>query len=1090
MSQELSLISLEHLLRWVLREEETGEIFGIPRELFFKPSLDDPFRFERYGKTLETPIGVAAGPHTQMAQNIIAAWLCGARYIELKTVQTLDELKVSKPCIDLGDEGYNCEWSQELRLKDSFNEYLHAWIILHILRHKWGWADDGGPGFIFNLSVGYNMEGILKPNVQEFLRKARSCKELLAEKIDSIKHLYPDVVKLAIPDRISDNITLSTMHGCPPDEIEKIGRYLIEEQKLHTTIKLNPTLLGPRELRRILNEELGWGTEVPDIAFEHDLKYPDALKLIKNLRDCAKKAGVHFGLKLTNTLESINNKKVFPPNEKMMYMSGRALHPISVKVGRKLQNEFGGELDLSFSAGADCYNLPDLLACNIKPVTVCSDILKPGGYMRLTQYLEETRKRCESLKVKDIEALVKKTAGGKKKPVEAALANLNKYADHVTENPAYRKDSRLGEHIKTGRKLTAFDCVQAPCIGTCPANQDIPKYLHQVALGNDAAAMEVILRTNPLPNVAGLVCDHQCQTKCTRLNYDQPLLIREIKRFVAERQKQQPLPQPAAPNGLKVAIIGAGPSGLACAYFLVQDGFEVEIFETKSFAGGMISDAIPTFRLTAEAIAKDVDYIASLGVKFHYQHHIDKQRFSELQRSYDFVYLAIGAQKAKRLGIPNDQAKGVVDFLWFLSQVRRGRKVDLGKNVIVLGGGNSAMDVARTAHRCVGKGGEVQIVYRRTRNEMPADREEIEALLHEGIKIRELTAPVSVVLEQGKAVALRCSRMQLGEPDADGRRKPVRIEGADFDIPADSIIPAIGQDVALDFVDGDLGTDPVTGQTKLAKVFAGGDLVRGAATVIKAIGDGKSVALNIIKAANRRIPLFAKRETKGLSRLEYRLRRAKRIPGAEIPTIEGKDRKTFKLVNLRLDENTARAEASRCLYCDDFCGICATVCPNRANVNYTAQPGDYPVFRGVRDGDVLVLKQEGTFRVDQEPQVLNIGDFCNECGNCTTFCPTSGAPYLDKPKFYLTDDSFGHEQNGYRLLDGELRARVNGRVETLAKRPDRFVYETDDVYAELDMYSLAVREARFKHSEVSSVTFEHAVRMAVLLKALQNASFR
>ncbi|HNV72371.1 MAG TPA: putative selenate reductase subunit YgfK, partial [Candidatus Ozemobacteraceae bacterium] len=213
MSQEFSLISLEHLLRWVLREEETGEIFGIPRELFFKPSLDDPFRVERYGQTLESPIGVAAGPHTQMAQNIIAAWLCGGRYIELKTVQTLDELKVSKPCIDLGDEGYNCEWSQELRLKDSFNEYLHAWIILHILRHKWGWANDASPGFLFNLSVGYNMEGILKPNVQEFFRKARSCKELLAEKIESIKHLYPDVTRLAIPDRISDNITLSTMHG-------------------------------------------------------------------------------------------------------------------------------------------------------------------------------------------------------------------------------------------------------------------------------------------------------------------------------------------------------------------------------------------------------------------------------------------------------------------------------------------------------------------------------------------------------------------------------------------------------------------------------------------------------------------------------------------------------------------------------------------------------------------------------------------------------------------------------------------------------------------------------------------------------------
>ena len=195
----------------------------------------------RYGKELETPVGMAAGPHTQLAINIIAAWLCGARYIELKTIQTLDELEVSKPCIDMQDEGYNCEWSQELKIEQSFNEYLNAWIIIHILRRELGF--EGPLGTLFNMSVGYNLEGILYENVQWFFDKMKDCSAELIEAKDSIRKIYPRIDELEISSCISDHITLSTMHGCPPDEIGKIGLYLINEKKLHTTIKLNPTLL-------------------------------------------------------------------------------------------------------------------------------------------------------------------------------------------------------------------------------------------------------------------------------------------------------------------------------------------------------------------------------------------------------------------------------------------------------------------------------------------------------------------------------------------------------------------------------------------------------------------------------------------------------------------------------------------------------------------------------------------------------------------------------------------------------------------------------------------------------------------------------
>ena len=257
---------IETLLQWILKEEKQGQIFGIRKELFFTPTETDPFRMRRYGQLLETPLGVAAGPHTQLSLNLISAWLTGARYLELKTIQVLDELEVTKPCIDMTDEGYNCEWSQELKLDQSFDEYLNAWIILHILRDKFGWGSSKEPGFIFNMSVGYNLEGILSPTVQRFLDRMQDCTEEKNDKIDRLAEFYPRVRELDIPNRISDNVTISTMHGCPPEEVEKIGRYFVTERNLNTTIKLNPTLLGPERLRGILNDKLGFETVVPDLA--------------------------------------------------------------------------------------------------------------------------------------------------------------------------------------------------------------------------------------------------------------------------------------------------------------------------------------------------------------------------------------------------------------------------------------------------------------------------------------------------------------------------------------------------------------------------------------------------------------------------------------------------------------------------------------------------------------------------------------------------------------------------------------------------------------------------------------------------------
>jgi putative selenate reductase len=237
MSDLFQPITADQLFRWVFTELDTrNSVFGIPRQHFFVPPEKGALHRTVFGHSLDTPFGPAAGPHSQMAQNIVASWLCGARYIELKTVQTLDVLDVSKPCIDMQDEGYNVEWSQELKVNQSFDEYLRAWVLIHALHHKLGFPGDT-PGIVFNLSVGYDLEGIQKANMQWFLDQMHDCSEHKQSLIDKVATFYPEVRELSIPDRISDNVTLSTMHGCPPGEIESISTYLMKERGLHTLVK-------------------------------------------------------------------------------------------------------------------------------------------------------------------------------------------------------------------------------------------------------------------------------------------------------------------------------------------------------------------------------------------------------------------------------------------------------------------------------------------------------------------------------------------------------------------------------------------------------------------------------------------------------------------------------------------------------------------------------------------------------------------------------------------------------------------------------------------------------------------------------------
>jgi len=1085
---------VEQLLKIALTQlREKREVFNIPKKLFYNPHKHKHLYTKKFGLTLHNPIGLAAGPHTQLAQNILAGWLTGARFIELKTVQTLDELVVSKPCIDMQDEGYNCEWSQELKLKESYDQYLNAWILIHIFHHEL--FDRAGKnsdiGTIFNMSVGYDLEGINKRNVQWFIKKMQNCRTEKDAKIEKLSQLYPKINDINIPDCISNSVTLSTMHGCPPREIEHIGKYLMVDKKLHTTIKLNPTLLGAGSVRAIFRKQLEYNTRIPDSAFAKDPKYADAINIIDSLSNTAKALDLEFAVKLTNTLQCVNHKDVFPKWEQKMYMSGKGLHPIAVNLAARLQSHYENKLNISFSGGADCFNISSLIKCGFLPITVCSDLLKPGGYGRLTQYFENIKTAFGNTNSSNIDQYIS-THAKCKSVNEAALEYLKVYAGETLINKSYMKSGLVELSIKTERPLEHFNCINAPCIDSCPAKQDIPDYMWHTSNNNLNTAFKTILQTNPFPSVLGMVCDHLCQFKCTRINYDEPLLIREIKRYVSENA-------PVLTNGVnkpkrsgqRVAIIGAGPSGLSCGWFLGLAGFDVDVFEEKDMAGGMVAGAIPGFRLTKDAMNNDIERIQEVGVNINYNYKMNRGVFKKIKKEYDFVYIATGAHRSRSLDLQGIESRGVLDPLKFLHDVKAGKKIHFGKNVAVIGGGNTAMDAARTAYRLVGKDGSVTIIYRRTISEMPADNGEIKAVQEEGINVLELMSPSLVQVSDKKVSGLECIMTELKDDDQSGRPAPVEIEGTNFTLSFDTIIPAIGQELHIKFVDHELlTTRDGSYQTQIKNVFIGGDALRGSSTAINAVGDGRNVALEIMKKSRVKPAGLHATTLKDIDLTSLKILKTRREYPPRIPQTELVNRKNFNQVISTLKTDEAIKEAARCLQCDKYCSVCSLVCPNHANYTYESKPATYPTFEIQVLNNKLSLIQNGKFKVEQKYQVLNLADWCNECGNCTTFCPTSGSPYKDKPKVYFHKKSFTENGDGYLVSKvgqhHQLAVKSNGTIGTFTETWDAFLFEDDNCTAIFNKETLEVEHVDIFDDAISDLNFSNIPEMFTIFNATKD----
>ena len=972
MSDIMRPIPFDQLMDWILTEKKTqGTIFGESR----LAKLGGHAR-PIFGEKVESPVGPAAGPNTQLAQNIIAAYVTGARFFELKTVQKMDGAELSacvnKPCILAADEGYNCEWSTELTVPGAFDEYVKAWVACKLLAQEFGFGDPDG--FVFNMSVGYDLEGIKGEKVDTYINNMKDAsntpvfQEAIAwakANLDRFQHVDAAFVD-SISPCVSRSVTESTLHGCPPAEIERIATHLITEKGLNTYIKCNPTLLGYEYARKTL-DSLGFDYIVFDEHhFNEDLQWVDAVPMLNRLIALAKERGVEFGVKLTNTFPVDVTRSELPSDE--MYMSGRSLYPLTVSLAKRIADEFDGSLRISFSGGADALNVRSLVDAGIWPVTVATTLLKPGGYQHLGQIDEAL-------------------AGIDEKPFSGVdPAKVAAIVDDALTNPRYRKPVKPTPERHVGHELPLIDCFTAPCREDCPIEQDIPGYLRACEEGRYADALNIILERNALPFTTGTICPHTCGNSCMRNYYEEHVHIRDLKLEAAEKAFDDVLPTLSARGsveGRKVAVVGGGPAGLSAASFLSRAGVDVTVFERTKSLGGIVRHVIPGFRISDDAIDHDVALCKAYGATFELGREVASAG-ELLAQGYTDVVVAVGAWAPGRPALKSGKA---LDALEFLEAFKRDpASLDLGTDVVVVGGGNTAMDVARAAKRVPGVR-NVRLAYRRTVRYMPADEEELAMALEDGVELLELLAPDT--LEDG---VLTCDVMELGEPDASGRRRPVAT-GQTREVPATAVIAAVGERVdggvyaasGCELDERGLPVVDATLQTSVPHVFAVGDCRRGPATVVKAIADAQVVARAIANAG---------------------------FDAQEATNIAAEVAKVFSQRG-NLCADCASTDKTRCLSCAAVCETCVEVCPNRANVAVRVP--------GMR-----------------QAQIVHVDGMCNECGNCAVFCPYSeGKPYRDKLTLFWSREDFDDSQNeGFLPVEGGMLVRLDGTTA---------VYDVDDV---------------------------------------------
>ena len=987
MSDLMRPLSFSELIHRIFTEYRSSHtIFAVEEGQFFRKSTGRIYKV--FGEDCGTILGPAAGPHTQLAQNIVTAYLCGARFIELKTVQILDTLDIAKPCIDCRDECFNTEWSSEFTVPKAYDEYLKAWFALHLLEAFFFQKKDFPSPFIFNMSVGYDLEGIKNPKIDYFIESLKDASEhpLFLKYRDELKRIIKGNQEFAslagleerISPKICSQLTLSTMHGCPPAEIEQIVSYMLTEKQLNIFVKLNPTLLGYDFVRDLIANAGYEYIRLSPEAFARDLSWNEAVPMLRRLKTLAEEHHRFFGVKLTNTLGTINELEILPGDE--MYMSGRLLYPLSLNVAARISREFSGGIPISFSGGLNRITMEEVLKTGIAPVTAATEFLKPGGYRRMAE-LARFMETLEpyggaAIDVKNLEELARRSLSD--------------------DNHWLRKRTRGYTQVKTGGALPLYDCFLAPCQAACPIGQDIPEYIALTAAGKYGEAASLIYEKNPLPFITGHICDHQCQYQCTRRDYEGPVEIREMKKIALEKGFElyrQSLPSRKPLTGPKSAVIGAGPAGLAAASFLARKGFPVSVFDENDKAGGVVEHNIPEFRIPRETIEKDVAFVESLGVDIRLNYTWDFSLESLMEQGFCYIFLALGADRIRPFPVTGDSSRLLPSFT-FINRFNRNRdSLKLGRHVVVAGAGDTAMDSARAALKVKGVE-KVTLVYRRSERQMPATEEEYEECLAENISFLWLRNPEC--LNDDGTVTLRV--MKLGEPDESGRRQAVPTDVTER-IPCDTLIPSIGERVdreelsAAGLPADSRGRVMVDGnnETERSGVFIIGDGRTGPSTIVGAMADARKAVNGLLRREGRSPvgePSLPSAVTDRVISLKKGL------------ILEPLDRK------IPYDaESFARREGERCLSCDIICEKCVDVCPNRANI---------------------AIELSG---MKNSRQIIHLDAYCNECGNCATFCPWDGRPYRDKITLFSRKEDFDDSRNGGFFIEGtNLFIRSDGEV--------------------------------------------------------------
>ena len=976
MSEKMYPIPFDSLMNWVTSEyAQCGDVFGVHKH-YHASGKSLPI----FGERIETPFGPAAGPNSQLAQNIIAAYAAGARFFEVKTVQKMDGAElaacVPRPCILAADEGYNQEWSTELTVQQAQDECSKAWCALKIMSKVYGFGDPDG--FVFNMSVGYDLDGIKGRKVNTYINNMmdagktaqfKECKKVLTE-------LFPEEKDFiaSISPNVSRSVTLSTLHGCPPQEIERIASYLLKEKHLHTFVKCNPTILGYKTARSIL-DSMGYDYIVFDEHhFNEDLQWEDAVPMFERLQKLADKQDLEFGLKLSNTFP-VDTTRGELPNEEM-YMSGRSLFPLTIEMCNRISRQFGGKMRISFAGGADYFNCDKLFAAGIWPITVATTILKPGGYNRLHQMVEK------------VEDMPYRAFSGND---PAAISDLAASALHdfhhlkaIKPLPSRKKDEQV----------PLLDCFTAPCKGGCPIEQDIPEYLELCRKGLYGPALKLITEKNALPFITGTICAHRCQGKCSRNFYEESVHIRETKLLAAEKgynTLMASLRMPEPVEDKKVAIVGGGPTGSAAAYFLGREGVPTTIFERERKLGGVPRYVIPAFRISDEAIDKDVALMERYGVEVK----LGKPAPSVEQlkkMGYTHILMATGAWKPGKLDIEGN-VQGVIEWM---KRMKKQVKPCLSGNIVVVGAGNTAMDAARVAKRM---GAHATILYRRTKKFMPADEHELQLAIDEGVEFVELAAPVKQ--SRGK---LLCDKMILGEPDESGRRSPVK-SGEQFTIPCDMVISAVGEQVDADLMAAngiEMERKGPAFETNIPGVYCAGDAHRGPATVVEGIADAARFAEIVVGHPH----IYD-------------------IPAeADVTEFDAQAKKGILSM-----ASKCVCDGERCLQCSTVCENCVDSCPNRANV---------------------VIKM-----ADGSHEIIHVDKMCNECGNCTQFCPYASEPCHDKFTLFHTKEDMDESENYGVLFEDDDMVRL--RYEDGVKEYDLASCD-NDLPVELEALILTVRD--------------------------------